>query len=51
MNPEILANKMVSRVEFMIIQYMPKPTCSTKERLWNEHVKEVKRLIAEKIIK
>lgn len=51
MNPEILANKMVSRVEFMIIQYMPKPTCASKLKGWQDQVNEVKRLIVEKINK
>lgn len=46
MTNEELAKKMVSRVDFMIIQHMPRPTCSSKYIAWQAKVTEVKKLIA-----
>lgn len=49
MNSDELATKLTNRVEFMIMQYMPKPTCATKHAAHAELVKEVKRLLAERL--
>lgn len=49
MTPDELATKLAGRVEFMIMQYMPKPTCATKHAAHNELVKDVKKLLAEKL--
>lgn len=49
MTPQELAPKLTAKVEFMILQYMPKPTCATKHQAWREQVEEVKRLMSARL--
>ena len=49
MTSDELSIKLCSRIEFMILQYFPRPTCSTKQRAHSELVAEVKQKIAERI--
>ena len=49
MTNEELALKMVARVEYMIMQFMPKPTCSTKLPAWHSNVREIKKIIANRL--
>lgn len=49
MTEQELATKLAARVEFMILQHIPKPTCATKHAAHAGLVKEVKRLLAEKL--
>ena len=49
MTTDELATKLLGKVEFMIMQYLPRPTCATKHAAHAELVKEVKRLLSEKL--
>lgn len=49
MTADELAIKLCSRVDFMIMQYLPRPTCSSKQNAHAELVKEVKELLATKL--
>ena len=49
MTPDELAIKLCSKVDFMIMQYLPRPTCANKQRAYSELVAEVKRKIAERM--
>jgi len=49
MTNEDLANKLAVRVDFMLLQHLPRPTCATKQKAHSELIAEVKRLIAEKL--
>jgi hypothetical protein len=49
MTTDELATKLAGKLEFMIKQYLPKPTCATKQAAHSDMVREVKRLLAEKL--
>lgn len=49
MTAEELANKLVARVDFMIMQHIPRPTCASKQKAHAELVREVKELMANKL--
>jgi len=49
MTPDEIANKITGRVEFMLLQFLPRPTCQTKQAVHRELVREVKEKIAEKL--
>jgi hypothetical protein len=49
MTADELAIKLCSRVDFMIMQYLPKPTCATKQKAHSELVQEVKEKIAARL--
>jgi len=49
MTNEELASKLAVRVDFMLLQHLPRPACSTKQKAHAELITEVKRLIAEKL--
>jgi hypothetical protein len=49
MTPDELATKLTARVDFMILQYLPRPTCASKQKAHAELVREVKELIACKL--
>ncbi len=46
MTNDELAKKLVNRVEYMITQHLPKPTCSSKYIAWQVKVTEIKKLVA-----
>jgi hypothetical protein len=47
MTSDELSRKLIERVEFMLTQYLPKPTCPTKQRAHRELMAEVRAKIAE----
>lgn len=49
MTADELATKLTGKLEFMILQYLPRPTCASKHAAHAEMVKEVKRLLAERL--
>ena len=49
MTTDELATKLTARLEFMIKQYCPAPTCANKKQAHEVQVREIKRLIAENI--
>lgn len=49
MTAEELATKLTGRLEFMILQHLPRPTCATKQQAHKELVQEVKDKIAQRI--
>ena len=49
MTNEDLANKLAVRVDFMLLQHLPRPTCQSKQKAHAELIREIKRLIAEKL--
>ncbi len=49
MTSEDLADKITARVEYMLLQHIPKPTCATKQAAHKAEVMKVKKLIAERI--
>ena len=46
MENQQLANKITARIDYMIMQYLPRPTCANKQQAHAAQVREVKRLIA-----
>lgn len=50
MSNEELAGKMVARVEYMILQFLPKPTCASKHEAWQSKVREVKGIVADRLV-
>lgn len=49
MTADQLATKLCSRVDFMIMQYLPRPTCQSKQKAHSELVQEVKEKIAARL--
>lgn len=49
MTADELAIKLTSKVEFMILQYLPRPTCATKQQAHRDLVQEVKDKIAQRL--
>lgn len=44
-----LATKLNGKLEFMIKQYLPAPTCASKQEAHKQKVEEVKRLVAQQL--
>lgn len=49
MTNDELASKMVARVEFMLLQFMPKPTCNTKMPAWHSNIRDIKQKISARL--
>jgi len=49
MTPDEIAIKISNRVEFMLLQFLPKPTCATKHKAHSELIAEVKEKIAARL--
>lgn len=49
MTADEYANKITARVEFMLLQYIPKPECATKQAAHRALVAEVKQKIAARL--
>jgi hypothetical protein len=47
-NTEI-ADYILKRIEFLILQYLPKPDCALKREKWRWQVDEVKKKVSEKL--
>ena len=43
---EEIATILQKRVEFMILQLYPKPTCNSKKKQWAADVQEIKKILA-----
>lgn len=50
MTPDELAIKLVARIDFMILQHVPAPTCANKQAAHRELVMEVKEKVAGRLI-
>lgn len=49
MTADEYANKITGKVEFMLLQYIPKPECATKQAAHRALVAEVKQKIAARL--
>ena len=44
-----VADKVSSKVEYLIKCYYPKPSCSNKHKQWAADIEKIKRLVASKL--
>ena len=50
MTADELSLRLVEKVEFMLMQYLPRPTCPNKQQAHADLIKEVKAKIAAKLV-
>lgn len=46
MSNDELAAKMIARIDYMLLQYLPAPSCANKRKAHAELIKEIKAKIA-----